>query len=145
MKEEETKINDVFDGYLKKPVKKAQFISEMKRFLPFTINDQIKSDAFRPKNNFVECRQLNALQKEIAEELENDILPRYNEIKDAFYIDDVIEFSKILKQAGEKGKIEILISYAEQLYDSAQLNDIDQIENFLLKFHEIIEKCLSGK
>jgi hypothetical protein len=51
----------------------------------------------------------------------------------------------MLKKMGEKGKIEILISYAEQLYGSAQLNDIDQIENFLSKFHEIIEKCLSGK
>ena len=140
MKDSEKKINTLFDGYLRKPVNKRQFISELKKFLPYTIKVQEKE--FKNKDN--QNKLINNLPKAI-KIIDNEILPKWKEISDIFFIDDIADFAKNIMEFALEYNITSLAEYSQKLYDYAENINIDKMEKMMKRFPSIIEKIKTAE
>jgi len=146
MKESEAKIKSLFDGYLNKPVSLSDLIRELKRFLPYKETERVSEDNQNSKKGAeILCTEemiADELKKsfpEIKSRLIDEIMPKWKNIKDVFFIDDVSDFADGLKNMAIKYEMTCLADYSHELYEYAQNNNIDKIEKSVKRFHEIIE------
>jgi len=137
MKDTEEKINTLFDGYLRKPVNKKQFILELKKFLPHKIKVQEKTGIDNDKKS--KDKIINNLPGAI-KIIDNEILPEWKEISDIFFIDDIADFAKRIKRFALEYDLESLAEYSQKLYDYAENINIDKMEKMMKKFPSMIEK-----
>jgi hypothetical protein len=137
MKDVEEKIRPLFDGYLRKPVSKKLLIGELKKFLPYTAVDPNK-----------ECvQEIDTMQvvSEISEEQRveiiqtlNAMLPEWEEISDTFFIDDIAAFADKIREIARKYNSEILTDYGTALCDTAQSNNLGDMEKRMADFPGLI-------
>jgi len=72
--------------------------------------------------------------------LEDEMIPKWNKIREILYIDDATAFATELKQMANKYHIGILAGYSKKLQAAMNQYDIDKTEHILDKFSEIIDK-----
>jgi CheY-like chemotaxis protein/HPt (histidine-containing phosphotransfer) domain-containing protein len=77
---------------------------------------------------------------ELVRRLENEKIPTWQEIREAFYIDEVTEFAGGLKQTAEEYQSDILADYSRKLYEAAAGFDIDKTEDLLGEFPAVAEQ-----
>ncbi|MCP4350310.1 MAG: response regulator [Desulfobacterales bacterium] len=144
MKETEIKTIQLFDGYLRKPVKKAQLISELKKFLPYKPeikeekSDEPAKNSKNPEQTISEQAKMRL--PEIFATLESKIIPKWEEINDMYFIDEVADFAEELKNIALEYDLGLLADYSHNLFESTQNNNIDGMENLMTEFPEIINK-----
>lgn len=143
MKDTEEKIKESFDGYLRKPVNRNQLISELKKFLPFrtrktNLKNSSKSFSVGEEHEIISEEAKNRLP-ELVKTFDNKITPRWEEISEAFFIDDVAEFASELNSVAQEYNIRFLADYSKNLYENAQSNNIDEIEKIMEKFPEVAD------
>ncbi|MCP4112365.1 MAG: response regulator [Desulfobacteraceae bacterium] len=144
MKETEIKTIQLFDGYLRKPVKKVQLISELKKFLPYKTEIKGKESDESVKNSKNSEQTISEQAKtrlpEIFAILESKIIPKWEEINDMYFIDEVADFAEELKNIALEYDLGLLADYSHNLFESAQNNNIDGMESLMTEFPEIINK-----
>ncbi len=146
MKEEESKIRELFDGYLSKPLNRKKLINELKKFIPYTVEDYgpVKLQETRNLSGDFEIGEITheAKQKlpEIIMRLETEFRGRIGEILDLLIIDDVEDFAAQLNKMNESYGIGILNNYSGTLTEAAQSFNTEKIKTALEKFDEIIAK-----
>ncbi len=136
MKEDEIRIQGLFDGYLKKPVSLKFLIEELKQFLPCRDSDRKQADEIR--NNPVSDIPEEHLSEII--EILSSMMPEWEEIRDMFFIDDVAKFAEKITDTARKYKFGILEDYGRALCDAAQSNHLDEMEKLMSEFPDIVEK-----
>jgi signal transduction histidine kinase len=138
MKEDEEKIRSLFDGYLPKPVNRAQLISELKKFLNFrTVS------VSRPLKNNKKAEiseEIKARLPELTEFLEKKMAPEWEELSGVFFVDDIVKFAEKLREAASEYRIGFLADYSKKLYEHSQNVDIEGMEKFMAEFPELIDK-----
>ncbi len=77
---------------------------------------------------------------ELIRVLEDEMIPKWNRIRESFYIDDTAAFATELKQMADKYHTGILACYSKKLQKAVNLYDIDKIEEIIDEFSEIIDK-----
>ncbi|MDM8523831.1 response regulator [Desulfococcaceae bacterium HSG8] len=77
---------------------------------------------------------------ELLRRLEDEMIPRQNEIGEVFYIDEVTEFATDLKHMAYEYQSDILGGYSQKLYEAATGSDIDKTENLLWEFPVVADK-----
>ncbi|MDM8538368.1 response regulator [Desulfobacterales bacterium HSG17] len=150
MKEDAFKIESVFDGYLPKPLKRIQLIAVLKKYLPWKpiIESQAEKDTsafFEPvRENILDKENISLEQKarlpELINILEKDFIPRWEEIRDVFFLDDISEFANKLKLVGEHYRLNFLKEYGENMYLRTENIEIDIIEKLIEEFPKLIEE-----
>ncbi|QTA83045.1 Two component system response regulator/histidine kinase, HAMP domain-containing [Desulfonema limicola] len=136
LKTDQEKLKIFFSGYLTKPIDRANLISELKRFLPFEIiksEEQINNNKDCPGNKFT-C------SPELFEIIENKLIPFWADIKETFFIDDVVDFALLLIKTADQYGISLLKTYAENLHESCESYEIDKIESLIQDFPEICKQ-----
>ena len=136
MKEMEARIGELFDGFLKKPVSRRQLVSELKRFLPHRIPE---SDPSSEGSEGEIDSGAEPVSEAFRRDLKTAFLPRWEEMAEVYFIDDVEAFADDLRRAVPDHGAGHLADYAERLYDAARANRVDEVERLLGRFPEVID------
>jgi signal transduction histidine kinase/DNA-binding NarL/FixJ family response regulator len=137
MKEEEEKIRNLFDGYLRKPLNKAQLMSELKRFLPYRrVEEALLKDEEAGEKELSE--EIKARLPEMINILETEFMPRWEEESEMPMMDEIETFAEELKTVAGEYQTPSLADYGNRLYESARNFDINAVEKLIAKFPEII-------
>ena len=146
MKEDLEKGGNMFDGFLKKPIERKRLIEELKRFLPLRKP---------PDRTLLQGGQLEAVAEEKSAELsleqmerlsrllnlfEEKLLPEYEDIKDAFYLDDMAKFGRKLEELGAEYGIGYIEKYGKSLRGNAADINIERLEQLLEEFPGMVER-----
>ncbi|MDM8515679.1 response regulator [Desulfobacterales bacterium HSG16] len=148
MKEDEKKTKAVFDSVLKKPLNKKALISGLKKFLPYTKKVEDKTDIKSRDCTYEEeekaVKQKVARPSELIAVLENKFIPRWKEINDAYFIDDIIDFALDLKKIASEYGDDTLIDFGKKLHECTDASDIDDIEECMAEFLDVIGRKMAG-
>ncbi len=151
------KITALFDGCLQKPLNRARLISELKKFLPFhiktaeTVNpppaDTAADHVSAGSTTLVSAGSTTLVSDDTArgssataDIIAGEFLPRWEEIRDMFFIDDIVAFALDLKQRSMTYKVPGIEEYSKELYEHTQTINIDEIERMVAVFPRLLEK-----
>lgn len=143
MKDSTNKINKLFDGYLIKPFTRKKLFIELGKFLKTDmIIDPAPEDTVITPPKIIP--DLSGYMKDnilvLLNILEVEIFPKWEEISEFFYIDDVVEFAGELKKIADTFPVTLLDDYSRTLREHAQNNNIDEIEVIMSKFPSVVQQ-----
>ena len=145
MKESEDEIRNQCDGYLKKPVSKAELVAELTRFLEHTLDQPVSltSESNQPEKGEPESQSLSpeAIDKlpELVTTLvgEKDI---WEELQATQTINDIEDFAARMVEIGEEYGYPPLVSWGERLGSQASMFDLDAMSKTLGEYPDLIEE-----
>jgi signal transduction histidine kinase len=150
MKEHEQVVKEAgCDGYLKKPVSKAELFSELMRFLSYSIPVKKspptgKDNALEPKEKGLTVESLTPEKKakllELLGILEDESMKDWKRINKTFFVDEIETFARSVRGWGEKYDLDILSHWGEQLMDQLESFDMEKIPGTLNTFPEVIKE-----
>ena len=145
MKSDEDAIIELFDGFLRKPVKRNALIEEMKIFLShhseLTEPDAPASEA-SPAVSCEDSKTVGDLSA-LEDLIQTDFMPRWEEIHEAFMTDEVEEFAADLEAVGHAYQIEMIIDYGKQLLEHARNYNMDAVEKMMYDFPVMTKRLKS--
>lgn len=151
MKSDEEEIKQIkCEGYVRKPVSRSNLISELKKYLSYSIENDIDSkiikiDDFEENKKIkVKTSKVPEMFAKMLEELKNT---RLEKIKSEFIINDIEDFAKEIEQSGKNYNVSFLIEWAQKLLKQTSEFDFNGIDKSICDFNNIIEnlKKLNGK
>ncbi len=133
--------NKNFDGFLFKPVKKAEVLSIISKFLKYKIEKSDVKEA-QNKKSLKESIPGDVISRlpDILEELENEYLIEWNQIKNSFILYKIEEFANKLDKFAQNAKINYLKEYANLLLDNIKNVDLDLLKENLNNFSQVIRE-----
>ncbi|MFO8085407.1 MAG: response regulator [Desulfobacterales bacterium] len=143
LKNKEDQIGTLFDGCLIKPFSRKKLFTELKNFLATDTAVAFAENRPAPAPQYTYSNfplDVDANYPEISALLDKEIIPKWEEIKEIFYIDDIVEFATELQQFAAKFPVQGLEDYSRTLCENAQNNNIDEIEMIMSKFPNIVKK-----
>ena len=130
-----------FADYLSKPMKRADLILSVSKFLKHKKvhlkkqkNEQVDID------NTLKKIQLKPEFNEIIKQIDEKLIPIWEKTVRDELSDDIELFSKEIKSFAEKYKIDILIKFANNLSDQLNSFDLEEMNKSLKIFPNIIKK-----
>ncbi len=155
MREDVSRIQGAFDGYLAKPVTRRRLLAELKRFLPFRALEMppapppsgIEGTLPAPEGSGTGpeeappalSAQVRARLPEILRRLNEEFMPLWRDLSDVYYLDDIETFAARLKRFSEECGIPALADYSGQLLDYARRNDTLGIDRLMSRFQEVVD------
>ncbi|SHJ86262.1 PAS domain S-box-containing protein [Tangfeifania diversioriginum] len=135
MKTETEKINQLFDGYLRKPIQKKSLVNELIRHLPYKEEsvENVASDSDNNKNAPVE---IDAKTKKEYRDLYFD---RIDELEGGMIIEELEDFTQKISEFAEKRKLPFLLEKAGELKENIADFDFDKIIKRLAELKKIGE------
>jgi len=128
-----------FDAYLSKPVNMYELIKELSRYLKSHEKEtSINTTSENSKARFTSEEVMNF--PELMSVIESEIMPEYNQFKDAVEMDLIEDFAQRLIELSKKHNSKLLMEYADNLTEFVQLFDIEQIEHSINDFPALINK-----
>ena len=144
MKEQENefKQND-FDGFLRKPVNKAELIAQLMRFLPHSLIRESKEtietgEKKEPKKNIT--RETQSKLPELLEILDNQFTEDWKRISDVFILDDVESFALAIIDLGNQYHLSLLSQWGDKLLKEIRNYDMENAPVTLADFPELVKK-----
>lgn len=132
----------VFDGYLKKPIKKENLISQLKRFISYKASHyQISEKTSEPPRPFDD----NGLDTDIVDlpnlvmALENELNHHYPKLEKTLLISAILNFAKRMVGLGEKHRVRLLIDYGNHLLEQTEAFKVDTITAALQQFPALVD------
>ncbi len=126
---------DLFDGYLLKPVTRDRLLKELKRFLKAD-GGPVESGAAPPSPAALSAADRHRLA-ETAAILERDITPRWREIHEFFFLDDIADFTDRLDALAAERDAPSLADYSRRLRTSMARSDIDEMERLIAEYPQM--------
>jgi CheY-like chemotaxis protein len=154
MKEQEIEIKKSgSDGYLKKPVSKLELMSQVIRFLPYTMLSTAASAgataAPEEQNRFPGFPAPGILEKlpGLTVILEGDLTRQWERISKTFLLDEIEEFSMKTRELGDRYSLKMLGDWGIRLLKAVQSYDMQRVAQTLAYFPELVKeiKDLAGK
>jgi PAS domain S-box-containing protein len=139
VKSAEEKIAALFDGYLRKPVNENQLLSELRRFLPHSVEKDVRINRTDGLREAV-SEELKKNLPEFLGLLENSFVPRWKEMNEVLMMDEVEAFAAELEDVSQKFGIRSFAAYSSRLYGYAQAYSVADVEKEIKSFPELIEK-----
>ena len=142
LKDHNSRINNLFDGFLQKPVFKKDLEAVLKRFLKFSYvtEPEIKPAAELQQEISDDC--LKALPK-VLEELRNYFRQKWEELKDSLVIFEIESFNDKLKKMAANNSCNLILNYCEELEKGIESFDIELIKRKLDEFPKLIKEMES--
>ncbi|MBU0994712.1 MAG: PAS domain S-box protein [Proteobacteria bacterium] len=116
--------DDLFDGFLAKPVIMEQLYAELCKTIPFKKIDKSKNKLEEYKENgFASLRNVSGLE----DVFKSDILPALEDMRGAFRIKAIREFADNLIKIGNEYDIRTILKKGEQMKAMADRFDMERI------------------
>jgi PAS domain S-box-containing protein len=120
-----------FDGYLPKPIEFTALLNILTSFIPYTQKDFNKTNT---EATSLAIQKID-LPREIAKILQDDFVPRWEELKQGIVFDSVLQFANDLQRVlYQKPGVEDLVSWANKLEASAKNFDFKGLSQLLEQF-----------
>jgi PAS domain S-box-containing protein len=140
MTQEKEKIMSAgFDGYLTKPVQRAELFDGLSRFIPYT-EKSVTCAVLRAESNAQRLLP-KTIEKlpEIIGRLENEFDPLWKTARESGNFADIEDFASRIKAFGEQYSSESFIALGKNLLIHVSNFDIDNIETALNSYLKLIE------
>ncbi|MFW6351267.1 MAG: PAS domain S-box protein [Bacteroidota bacterium] len=138
MHSELDKINNIFDGYLRKPIQKKSLVNEMTRFLKFSKTEHLQRTP-TPEDDTL----LNFTETDITEELRQEFLKlfedRINRQIDFATLDELEVLKKELSDFSDDQKVLPLKILTDDLAMHFDSFDFDKVQHCLSRVMELFE------
>ena len=131
---EQLKVED-FDGFLRKPVLKAELFSELSKFLPFE-EIAVSETSAQVKPLTVSERKRLPFALEALEKLTEQC----NAISKSNNISEIRTFANVLMEITKQHPVSIITDYAEQLKNDIDSFEIAAIEHSLNEYPQLINQ-----
>jgi signal transduction histidine kinase/DNA-binding NarL/FixJ family response regulator len=129
--------SNLFQGVLVKPIHKSELIYELSRFIPWNELHQTEPATYQIAQTSIE-QITNEHNTALIRILEKDFLPRWNELTDQLVIYKIEAFGQDLKNLARTFDFAYLDNYAQELLQALDVLDLDQIQQLVSFFPEII-------
>ncbi len=138
------KINQFgFVDYLAKPVDMNKLASKLASHLKYS------KKTSKPESKIAQTDSINQYVVDnindiglLLHKLEKELMPLWNDIQKAMYLDEVEEFIDRLINISMEHEAQALVNYAISLHEFAHTFDIKKIELNLKQFPEIVKKIM---
>ncbi|MCK4539435.1 MAG: PAS domain S-box protein, partial [Candidatus Krumholzibacteria bacterium] len=139
MKEDEERIRGAgCDGYLRKPVSKAELLSELMRFLPHTIEETVpvRQDALHDTIT----PEVRARLPELLNTLNDEIMADWARIQGSAIISEIERFAEEIQGLGQEYDLDSLANWGDDLFKQANSFDMDRLPETLGHFPALVDK-----
>ena len=134
-----------FSDFLSKPMKRADLILSVSRFLKHNkIRKKKKKSDLQNFDDSLKSLQLKPEFNEIIKQIDEKFIPMWEKAVRDELSDDIEQFSRELKTFAEKYQIKILVKFANNLSEYLNSFDLEEMTKSLKGFPDIIEK-VKGK
>jgi CheY-like chemotaxis protein/HPt (histidine-containing phosphotransfer) domain-containing protein len=127
------------DGLLKELKEEYEtlvsFISDM-----FPDNFVSEDAAGTDEKKEILTQETKAKLPELIHCLENDMIPKWNEIKEVISVQEITEFAAELREVADEYQTDLLGDYSRNLSDAIDFFDFEETERLLSEFTEVIDK-----
>jgi len=146
MKEQEEKIKKInCEGYVRKPIKKAELIQELIKHLEYTDKEpglvkEKKAGETKEYKDIYGTLTKVAKKKipELISILESNIKEKWEEVTKTSIISDIEDFAKEIEELGRKYELEILLKWGENILSQAENFEMDKLPKTLKYFTELV-------
>lgn len=138
MQNQISKIKEIFDGYIRKPVTKKTLVQVLQKYLKYRTGDKRKSMQ-EPEIETLDPVCIENLP-ELLNMFEGDLIDKWKEISGSLVIYEIDEFCKYLEGINNDFDCHFMSSYIDELRNALESFDIDLIGNKVSEFPELYEK-----
>jgi CheY-like chemotaxis protein len=139
LKDHNSRISNLFDGLLQKPVFKKDLEAVLKHFLKYsyvTEEPEIKPTTALQQKISADC--LDVLP-EVLEKTRNDFQHQWEELKDSLIFFEIESFNEALKKMAEHYGCNLITAYCRELAYGLKSIDIELIKRKMTEFPQLIE------
>ncbi len=135
--------NDIFDGYITKPVNNLELINEFKKFLPYRIEKRaIKTDEKQENDLVFNKMPIDLIENsddflEILKKIKKNKISKYYNV---FIINDIEDLILELKRLLKQYNFNELENFIERLNSYVTAFDVIGIKRTLLSFDDLIQR-----
>ena len=133
-----------FDDLLCKPVKYADLLTSLKRFLPYERKDQAPAIVQNKPVSIELSADLRRQLPEIVRHLKVHFKPTWLELRDHYILFQIESFGQDLLQYGNDTKLNYIINYAQLILNDIERIDLENLKNHLQLFDDLI-KCIDNE
>ncbi len=138
MKEDEKRIRDAgCDGYLRKPVSKAELLSELMRFLPHTTEETVPVQEELPD---IITPEVRARLPELLHTLNDEFMADWERIQGSAIISEIERFAKEIRELGQEYDLNSLANWGDDLFKQANSFDMDRLPGTLDHFPALVDE-----
>lgn len=133
MQEDENKLKDVFDDFLRKPITQKTLITTMAKYLPYEekLNKEKSEKRESPIDVLLQGNQ--NFTSEFKMQFDNTIKPLLEELKIGLDTEVVENLSRKLKTIGEQHSVPPLKEFADEMMVNVSIFNLKNLENQLNK------------
>jgi len=140
--QDERKLKGFGDSYLLKPISKADLVSELMKFHPYSINknldgEKLQKPAVETEMENLSSENISRLRK-LKDQLETECLPQWEKIHNHLFLDEIEEWAKFTKKIGEKYEYTPLLSWCQQLFSHLDSFDMEKLPAVLNTFPKVL-------
>lgn len=142
-KEDEDRIRKLCNGYLRKPISRKMLIMELMKYLPYTVDSSFVATPVDSEN--APSFSFESLDEEtiarlpsLIHTLENDLIPQWEQ-RDILPVDQSQEFAEKVIQLGNSFNCLPLRQWGNQLKESIEIFDLNNVDKIMKKFPQIIK------
>jgi len=139
LKEQNSRINKLFDGFLQKPVFKKDLDALLKKFLKFSYVDSPEKEKTKEKTLLEIPKNCREKLHETLKELTTDFLREWEQIKDNLIITEIENFKNELETMALKNSCTPVLDYCSALDRGLNSFDIELIDNKIKAYPKLIE------
>jgi two-component system sensor histidine kinase EvgS len=138
------------EGYIRKPVRRQELISEIKKYLRFETKFEDKatdvSSGQQPVlgNKEDKHKKVTNLSAELKDRLENEFYNEYLKVKREFIINDIEEFAAKMTEFAGESDLEAIYQWGKKLSRQANNFDLENLASTLDEFEGIVRKIKSS-
>jgi len=143
--EEIKKLN--CEGYIRKPVSRGDLITELKKFLKYTEETEIKikgpeksiGDSIFINGMVFKDEDIEKLKKkfpDILDKLQREFLSRIKKLKKELILDDIEDFAREIVNMGEDCELKVLVNHGQKILIQAENFDLDNLSKSLESFED---------
>jgi CheY-like chemotaxis protein len=143
MKHEEELTRKLCDGYLRKPVSRKELITELIKYLPYTIDSSfvqtsVASDNTPPFSFENLDEETIARLPSLIQTLENELIPQWEQ-RDILPVNQLQEFAEKVIRLGRSFNYLPLQQWGNQLKESFEILDLNKVDKIISTFPQIIK------
>ena len=134
------------EGYIRKPVSRAELINELKKHIEYEYTETKKpaiealSKTCKKSNvGIAKIGQGKILPDKILKELKESTYSKTEKLKKEFVINDIEDFANEIKKLGTTYNTEVLIEWADKLLEQAFEFDLENLPNTINEFSLVLE------
>jgi PAS domain S-box-containing protein len=135
------------EGYIRKPVSRAELINELKKHIEYEYAETEKSaiealsETAKKSNAIIAKIGLGKLLPDkILKELKESTYSKTEKLKKEFVINDIEDFANEIKKLGTTYNTVILVEWADKLLEQASEFDLENLPNTINDFSLVLKK-----